>query len=506
MKKKLLGALLVVCMVLAWLPVTSAAATDYNLYVGGVKVTSDNASNITGSGISGSVSFDYSTKTLTLNNATITEVYDKSLDMFGIWSGYATTIHLIGQNTVVGKEHTRDRGSTYAIYSLNTLTFSGSGSLTAKTGNALGSDTNNWSVGIFASGKMTIGENCTIIASCGDADTTSAIMSYSSVVIPEDMTVIASKNTSGTPTVPYKNSDISTYKYMKISPTVKHTVTFDANGGSGSMTAVSVAEGIEYTLPECGFTAPQGKKFKAWKVNGADKNVGDTITLSQNVTVTAVWENLPAVHTCSPKAVTKVNPSCTAEGKEAYYKCEGCGKFYSDAQGKNVIANISTWGILNKTEHTPSGWKSNDNTHWKECTATACGTVIANTQAAHADANGDGKCDTCQSAMPTTNTDASDDTTTDANTDVSTDAGSEQNTDASDSQTSGNAPADSDDAQSTESNDDTAPTVGTASDLSTDEGGSEGNSLAWLWILLGVAGAAIVAVAVIFLLKKKSNK
>lgn len=499
MKKKLLGALLVVCMILAWLPVTSAAATNYSLYVGGVKVTSDNASNITGSGISGSVSFDYSTKTLTLNNATITEVYDNGLDIFGIWSGYATTIHLIGQNTVVGKEHTRDRGSTYAIFCQNPLTFSGSGSLTAKTGNALGSDTNNWSVGIFASGKMTIGENCTITASCGDAETTSAIMSYSSVVIPEDMTVIASKNPSGTPTVTYKESDLRSYKYLKISPTVKYTVTFDANGGSGSLTPTTFPEG-NYTLPECGFTAPQGKKFKAWKVNGTEKNAGETITLSQNITITAVWENLPASHTCSPKAVAKVNPTCTAEGKEAYYKCEGCGKFYSDAQGKNVIANISTWGVLNKTDHTPSDWKTNENSHWKECTATACGTVIANTQAAHADGNGDGKCDTCQSAMPTTNTDPSDDTTTDANTDASTDATSdavsEQNTDSS-----------TDNIQNTEGDADTNQSNATVSDLSTDEGGSEGKSLAWLWILLGVTGGvAIVAAAVIFLLKKKNRK
>lgn len=48
-----------------------AWAEDYPLRVAGIQVTSSNASNITGSGISGKVSYNNSTKTLTLNNTTI---------------------------------------------------------------------------------------------------------------------------------------------------------------------------------------------------------------------------------------------------------------------------------------------------------------------------------------------------------------------------------------------------------------------------------------------------
>ncbi|MBO7140666.1 MAG: dockerin type I repeat-containing protein [Prevotella sp.] len=44
----------------------------YDLYVGGIMVTASNASGITGDGISGSVTYDNSTKTLTLTNAAIT--------------------------------------------------------------------------------------------------------------------------------------------------------------------------------------------------------------------------------------------------------------------------------------------------------------------------------------------------------------------------------------------------------------------------------------------------
>ena len=51
--------------------VVSYASADYGLEVAGVRVTSDNKDNITGAGISGSVSYNFSTNTLTLNNATI---------------------------------------------------------------------------------------------------------------------------------------------------------------------------------------------------------------------------------------------------------------------------------------------------------------------------------------------------------------------------------------------------------------------------------------------------
>lgn len=49
--------------------------------------------------------------------------------------------------------------------------------------------------------------------------------------------------------------------------------------------------------------------------------------------------------------------------------------------------------------HTPSGWKSDKNGHWKECTDSSCKAVTA-TKTAHSDKNGDEKCDTCSYAMP----------------------------------------------------------------------------------------------------------
>ena len=75
-------------------------------------------------------------------------------------------------------------------------------------------------------------------------------------------------------------------------PVVTYTVSFDANGGTGSMADVTGVSG-EYTLPANGFTAPDGKQFKAWSVGGVEKAAGDTITVNANTTVTAIWEPIP---------------------------------------------------------------------------------------------------------------------------------------------------------------------------------------------------------------------
>ena len=77
---------------------------------------------------------------------------------------------------------------------------------------------------------------------------------------------------------------------------ITYTVSFDSNGGTGTMTAQTGVLG-DYTLPANGFTAPAGKQFKAWSVNGNEKAVGDKITVTADTTVKAVWENIPAAPT-----------------------------------------------------------------------------------------------------------------------------------------------------------------------------------------------------------------
>ena len=74
---------------------------------------------------------------------------------------------------------------------------------------------------------------------------------------------------------------------------VPAAVTYDANGGSGTMEADSVAVGGELTLPQCGFTAPGGKQFKCWEIGSETYAPGEKITVDSHITVKAIWKAVP---------------------------------------------------------------------------------------------------------------------------------------------------------------------------------------------------------------------
>ena len=67
------------------------------------------------------------------------------------------------------------------------------------------------------------------------------------------------------------------------------TVTFASNGGTGEMEAV-VCTDYDYTLPECGFTAPANKQFAGWFVGGEVRQPGDKITLTGDIKLYAIWD------------------------------------------------------------------------------------------------------------------------------------------------------------------------------------------------------------------------
>jgi len=70
-------------------------------------------------------------------------------------------------------------------------------------------------------------------------------------------------------------------------------ISFDKNGGTGTMADVRKEVGDKYKLPTCAFTAPSNKRFKEWKIGNTSYDVGDEITLSESITVKAIWENIP---------------------------------------------------------------------------------------------------------------------------------------------------------------------------------------------------------------------
>ena len=74
-------------------------------------------------------------------------------------------------------------------------------------------------------------------------------------------------------------------------PLADCTITFNGNGGSGSMDSVTVKAETNYILPACGFTAPADQEFKAWEIGGTEYKVGDSYTVNGDIEIKALWKN-----------------------------------------------------------------------------------------------------------------------------------------------------------------------------------------------------------------------
>lgn len=77
-------------------------------------------------------------------------------------------------------------------------------------------------------------------------------------------------------------------------------------------------------------------------------------------------------HTCTPVLVERVEPTCTEKGHKAYYYCS-CGMYYGDAAGTQSV-DPSTWGDIEATGHTVSGWRTTQVYHYTVCTS--CGDML----------------------------------------------------------------------------------------------------------------------------------
>lgn len=126
----------------------------------------------------------------------------------------------------------------------------------------------------------------------------------------------------------------------------EYAASFDANGGSGEMAPISLRSNW-FTFPECSFTPPDGKVFSAWKIPW---HVGKEDTFEPGVSlpydeihygefiVTALWEDDPnAPHKHSLIKVEGVAATCEAAGFESYWRCSKCDKIFADAEANEEI-------------------------------------------------------------------------------------------------------------------------------------------------------------------------
>ena len=118
------------------------------------------------------------------------------------------------------------------------------------------------------------------------------------------------------------------WKDSAVIPTT-FTITFNANGGTGSMEPVTVEEGSRYVLPACGFTAPAGQEFKAWEIGGVEYNAGDGYVVLGNTEIKALWKDsavIPTTFTITFNAnggTGSMEPVTVEEGSR--YPLPACG-------------------------------------------------------------------------------------------------------------------------------------------------------------------------------------
>ena len=124
----------------------------------------------------------------------------------------------------------------------------------------------------------------------------------------------------------------------------------------------------------------------------------------------------PATHTHTLTSVAEVAPTCTGQGIKSHYICSGCNIKFSDADGKNVIADDESLRIAPQGHKISNSWAFNENSHWRTCSV--CSSKITKTDAKHNPQ--EGKCSTCdyenaspkQETTPETTTETTPETTT----------------------------------------------------------------------------------------------
>ena len=137
-------------------------------------------------------------------------------------------------------------------------------------------------------------------------------------------------------------------------------ITFDANGGTGSMDGISVPAGDTVTLPQNTFTAPEGYRFSGW--NAVQTNVSPTKNIgvytnkapytaadtgiNRQITLYAEWTNLPCTSNCDdpdPDPTTGAVGTTLQRAYEIAYTAARKGMYEEDTAGSNTFHYVDSW-------------------------------------------------------------------------------------------------------------------------------------------------------------------
>ena len=313
MKKRLLSALLALALVFVLLPTTALAdttpVTDENVKINGTAVTVGNDISL-GEG-NGTYSYDKSTRTLTLNNATITATGSNIGIDFCDTTNYVTySVILTGENTVTS--------NNIAIETTpNTnLTFTGGGNLKAIT--------NGYYQAIRVYGTLTI-DNSTLIAESSAYTATTVIWTLAMTGNNAKLEISnksAANIVAGTAGPASKNIDWSNYQ-------------FTTGSYSGDALTESDPEVCSWgTLNEyLGFPTKKYSQYIciAKRTIPALTKTSDVLIAGENAVV-GQWTDIPAA--------------------------TGTGSYYYDADEKELTlkdVNIASSSIINGIQFTKDG-------------------------------------------------------------------------------------------------------------------------------------------------------
>lgn len=342
MKKRILSMLLAIVMVMALLPtVAFAAETTYDLWVGGVQVTSANKDNIVVPGATGTATYDHDSKTLTLNNFSYTGqgyVYDYPW-CAAIYTQNDLTVNLVGSNTVTA--------SVTGDYTAEALNVGGALTITGDSGSTL-TLTGTGRKGVDCGGNLKI-EDVTV-----NATGLSSLCSWEGNITINNATVYATATGSGI----YEGAIIALKKNITIE---NSKVTATASSGN----AISIESG-DLISNTC--------TIKNSEVTISNAKCGMRLATYANLkvenstlTITAIEKAIDAygandilvdnhvVYAGDDASAGKVDASTNATYANKYVRIEPlhkhcvCGAEH-EAVGSHTAEDKQTWTAINNAE------------------------------------------------------------------------------------------------------------------------------------------------------------
>ena len=121
------------------------------------------------------------------------------------------------------------------------------------------------------------------------------------------------------------------------------TISFDPNGGTGTMKPMRVKAGENYTLPECTFTPPEGREFVGWlAVNGTVYPAGTKVISSYDQSFKATWKDKEEITiTFEPNGGTGTMQSMKVKSGEDFFLPE-CA--FTPPEGKEFAGWLASNG------------------------------------------------------------------------------------------------------------------------------------------------------------------